>query len=44
MFMKIKEYYSSVLSCSWCGYRIRVEVFGDTTAEVKRIHQCKCKQ
>ncbi len=40
MFMKIKEYY---LRCSWCGDRIRVEVFGDTTAEVEKVHKCQCK-
>jgi hypothetical protein len=41
MFMKIKEYY---LRCYSCGdRRIRVEVFGDSTAEVKRYHKCQCK-
>ena len=41
MFKKIRDYY---YNCSGCGTARLVEVFGDYTAEVKRIHQCKCKQ
>lgn len=40
MFMKIKEYYSH---CYLCKGKYLIEVFGDTTAKVKRIHKCKCE-
>ncbi len=40
MFMKLKEYYSY---CYLCKGKYLIEVFGDTTAKVKRIHKCKCE-